>query len=92
MKSQGGEGHPTNNKSKEFYLDWTHFLLELPSKVVYSRRIEGRVKVMGGCGRRCKQLLDNHREKRGYWKLKAEALGRTVWRTQFGLGYGSLIQ
>ena len=47
---------------------------------------------MGGCGRRCKQLLDNRREKRGYWKLKAEALGRTVWRTQFGLGYGSLIQ
>ena len=47
MKSQGGEGHPTNNKNKEFYLDWTHFLLELPSKAVYSRRIEGRDKSDG---------------------------------------------
>ena len=41
-------------------------------------------------GRRCKQLLDDLKEKRGYWKLKAEALDRTVWRTWFGTAFGSL--
>jgi len=46
---------------------------------------------MERCGRRCKQLLDNLKEKRGYWKLKAEALDHTVWRTQFGRGYGPLV-
>jgi hypothetical protein len=37
--------------------------------------------VTGRRGRRCKQLLDNFKEKRGYGKLKEEALGRTVWGT-----------
>jgi hypothetical protein len=32
-------------------------------------------------GRRCKQLLGDLKEKRGYWKLKGEALDYTVWRT-----------
>jgi len=29
-------------------------------------------------GRRCKQLLDTLRKRRGYWKLKEEAADRTV--------------
>jgi hypothetical protein len=29
-----------------------------------------RIKVTGRRGRRCKQLLDKLKEKRGYWKLK----------------------
>jgi hypothetical protein len=32
---------------------------------------------MGREGRRRKQLLDDLEEKRGYWKLKEEALHRT---------------
>jgi len=39
-------------------------------------------------GRRCKQLLDDLKEMRGYWKLKEEALNRKLWRTRFGRGYG----
>jgi hypothetical protein len=39
-------------------------------------------------GRRRKQLLDDLKEARIYWKLKGEAQDRTVWRTQFGRGYG----
>jgi hypothetical protein len=35
-------------------------------------------------GRRRKQLLDDLKEKRRYWKLKEEALDRTLWRTRFG--------
>jgi len=35
--------------------------------------------------RRHKQLLDGVKEKRGYWKLKDEALDRALWRrTHFG--------
>ena len=44
----------------------------------------------GRRGRRRKQLLDDFKEKRGYFKLKAEALTRTLWRTRFGTAFGSL--
>jgi hypothetical protein len=37
-------------------------------------KIEGRIEVTGRRERRCKQLLDDLREKRGYWKLKLEEL------------------
>ena len=40
--------------------------------------IEGRTDVRGRRGRRGKQLLDDLQERRGYWKLREEALGRTV--------------
>jgi len=29
---------------------------------------------------------------RGYWKLKEEALGRSLWRTGFERSYGSAIK
>ena len=40
----------------------------------------------GRRGRRDKQLLVDFKETRGYWKLKQEALDRTVWRIGFGRG------
>jgi hypothetical protein len=46
----------------------------------------------GRRGRRRKQLLDDLREKRRYWKLKGEALGCTLWRTRFGRGYGPVVR
>jgi hypothetical protein len=48
--------------------------------------------VTGRQGRRCKQLLDDLKEMRGYWKLKEEALDPTQWRTRFGRGYGPVIR
>jgi hypothetical protein len=33
---------------------------------------EGRIGVVGRRGRRCKQLLEDLKVKRGYWKLKEE--------------------
>jgi hypothetical protein len=32
------------------------------------------------------------KERRGYWKLKEEALDRTVWRIRFGRGYGPVVK
>jgi hypothetical protein len=43
-------------------------------------------------GRRREQLLDDLKEKTGYWKLKEEALDRTLWRTRFGEDYGPDIK
>ena len=54
-------------------------------------KIERRKKVTGWWETRCKQLLDDLKEKTGYWKLKEEALDRTPWRTRFGRGYGPVI-
>ena len=46
----------------------------------------------GRRGRRTKQLLDDLKEARGCWKLKEEASRRTVWRTRFVRGCGSVIR
>ena len=43
-------------------------------------------------GRRCKQLLDGLLETRGFWKLKEEALDRTVWRNRFGGDFGRFVR
>ena len=42
----------------------------------------------GKQGRRCKQLMDDLKEARGYWKLQEEALDRTAQRTRFGRDCG----
>jgi hypothetical protein len=42
-------------------------------------KLEGRIDMTGRRGRRRKQLLDDLKEKRGYWKLKEEALDRSQW-------------
>jgi hypothetical protein len=42
--------------------------------------------------RRRKQLLDDLKEKRTYWKFKEEALDRTLWRTLFGNGNGPVVR
>jgi hypothetical protein len=55
-------------------------------------KVEGRIEVTRRRARRCKQLLDDLQETRGYWELKEEALDRTVWRTRFGRGYGPVVK
>jgi hypothetical protein len=57
-------------------------------KHVIKGKLEGRIEMTGRRGRRRKQLLDDLKEKRRYWKLKEEAQNRTVWRTRSGRGYG----
>jgi hypothetical protein len=60
-------------------------------KDVTEGNIEERIEVTGRRGRKRKQLLHDLKEKRGYWKLKEEALDRTLWRTRFGRGYGPVV-
>jgi hypothetical protein len=45
---------------------------------VIEGKLEGRIEMMGRRGRRRKQLLHDLKEKRRYWKLKEETLGRTL--------------
>jgi hypothetical protein len=44
--------------------------------------------VTGRRGRRRKQLSDDFKEKKEYWKLKEEALDRSLRRKSFGRGRG----
>jgi hypothetical protein len=61
-------------------------------KHIIEGKIGGGIGVMGRRGRRRKKLLDDLNETRGYWKLKEEALDRTLWRTRFGRGYGPVVR
>jgi hypothetical protein len=61
-------------------------------KHVIEGKLEGRIEVTGRQGRRRKQLLDDLKEKRQYWKLKEEALGCTLWRTCFGRDYRPVVR
>jgi hypothetical protein len=61
-------------------------------KHVIEGKVEGRIEATRRRGRRRKQLLDDFKEKRRYWKLKEEALDRILWRTRFGRGYGPVVR
>jgi hypothetical protein len=53
---------------------------------------EGRSEVMGRWKRRHKQIIDNPKEKIGYWKLEREACDCPLWITEFGRGFGPVIR
>jgi hypothetical protein len=54
-------------------------------------KIEGGIETTGRSGRRYTQLLDNRKEKRGYWILKEGALDRTIWRIRCARGCGPVV-
>jgi hypothetical protein len=56
-------------------------------------KIEGRVGVTGRRRRRRSlELLGGLKEKRGYWKLKVQALDCTIRRTGLGRGCGPVVR
>ena len=55
-------------------------------------KIQGGIEVRGRQGRRCRKLLDDLKERRGYSHLKEEALDRTMWRARFGRGFGPVVR
>jgi hypothetical protein len=59
---------------------------------VIQRNLVGRIEITGRRRRRRKQLLDDLKEKRRYWKLKELALDRTLWITHFERGYGPVVR
>jgi len=50
------------------------------------------IEVTGRQGRRCRMLLDDLKERRGYCHLKEKALDRTMWRAGFGRGFGPVVR
>jgi hypothetical protein len=58
----------------------------------FEGKLEGRIEMTGRRGRRRKQLLDDLKEKKRYWKLKEEALDLTLCRNRFGRGYGPVVR
>ena len=55
-------------------------------------KIQGEIEVTGRQGRRCRKLLDDLKERKGYSHLKEEALDRTMWRARFGGGFGPVVR
>ena len=55
---------------------------------VIEGKIKGGIQVTGRRGRRRRKLLDDLKERRGYFHLKEEPLDRTMWRARFGRVFG----
>jgi hypothetical protein len=74
--------------------NWTCHILRRNwlRKHVIEGKLEGGVEATGRRGRRCKQLLDDLKKKRGYWKLEEEALDSTLWRTRSGRDYEPFVR
>ena len=60
-------------------------------KQVMEGKTKGQIEVTRRRGRRCKKLLDDLKDRRGYCQLKEEALDRTMWRNRFGRGFGPVV-
>jgi hypothetical protein len=59
---------------------------------VIEGKLEGRIEMTRRRGRRRKRVLDDLKEKKIFWKLKEEAVDRTLWRTRFGRGYRPVVR
>jgi hypothetical protein len=77
-------------KIKRRKLSWIGHIC-LIKHVIQGKR-KGRMEVKGRRGRRRKQLLNDLNEKVRYWKLKQEALARTLWRSGFRRGDGPVVR
>ena len=60
-------------------------------KQIIEGKIKGQIEVTRRRGRRCKKLLDDLKDRKGYCQLKEEALDRTMWRNRFGRGFGLVV-
>jgi hypothetical protein len=68
----------------------------LPRKCLITPVINGkigeRIEVLGRRRRRRKQLLDDLKEMRGYWKLEKEALDRNLWGSRVRRDCGPVVR
>jgi hypothetical protein len=55
-------------------------------------KIKGEIEMTGRRGRRCRKLVDDLKERRGYSHLKEKALDRTMWTAGFGRGFGPVVR
>jgi len=61
-------------------------------KQVIKGKVKEEMEVTRRQGRRCKKLLDDLKDRRGYAHLKEEALDCTMWRNRFGGGFGPVVR
>jgi len=61
-------------------------------KHVIERKIEKNIKVLGRRTGRIKQLVDDLKEMKGYWKLKKASLCRTPGKTCYERRYGTVVK
>jgi hypothetical protein len=59
---------------------------------VIEGKIQGGIEVTVRQGRRRRKLLDDLKERTGYYHLKDDALDRTMWRACFGRGFGLVVR
>ena len=71
--------------------NWIGYILRKHCLLDEGKTDEGTY-VVGRRSRRRKQLLDDFKGTRGYWKLEEEALYDTVWRTHFESGCGPVVR
>jgi hypothetical protein len=82
---------PSNTQTITFPLYIIQYRRNCLLKEVIEGKIKGRIEVTRRRGRRCKQLLDDLGDRRGYSHLKEEALDRIKWRNRFGGGCGPVV-
>ena len=59
---------------------------------VIEGKIKGGIEVTGRRERRCRELLDDLKERRGYPYLKEKALDRTMWTARFERAFGPVAR
>jgi hypothetical protein len=59
---------------------------------VIEAKIKEKIDVTWRRERRRRKLLDDLKERRGYSRLREEALDRTMWRAGFGRGFGPVVR
>jgi len=81
-------------KIKKRKVNWLGHILRtncIPKHFIKGKN-RRKVSYEGRRGRRRKQLLNDFRKTREYWKLKEKSLDRTLWSTRFGRGYEPAIR
>ena len=73
-------------------MDWSHLRRNCLLKQVIKGKIKEEMEVTRRQGRRCKKLLDDLKDRRGYSHLEEEALDRTMWRNRFGGSFGPVVR
>ena len=55
-------------------------------------KIKGEMEVTRRRGRTRRKLMDNLKDRKGYFRLKEEALDHSMWRNRFGGGFEPVVR
>ena len=79
---------------RKWKANWIGHILRINCllKQVIEGKIKGEIEVTRREGRRCKKLLDDLKDRRGYCHLEEGALDRNMWRDRFGRGFEPVVR